>query len=42
MVLEKYEIRGPESGKVLLDAASHGGRAKDGQDKEKGTKHDHL
>jgi hypothetical protein len=35
MVLEKSEIRGPESGKVLLDAASRGGRVKKGQEKER-------
>lgn len=42
MVLEKCEIRGPESAKVLLDAASHGGGAKKGQDERTGAKHVRL
>lgn len=36
MVLERSEIRGPASGKVLLDATSHGGRVKKGQEEERG------
>lgn len=42
MVLEKCEVRGPESATVLPDATSHGGGAKKGQDEEKGAKHVRL
>lgn len=42
MVLEKCEVRGPESATVLPDATSRGGGAKKGQDEEKGAKHVRL